>query len=474
MLFQADYKTMEKQRYTLLELSTMIGISISDAFPGRYWITAEINEIRENINGHCYLELIEKDPESDRIIARSKATIWAYTWRMLKPYFETSTGQAPGKGMMVLVEAGVEFHELYGLSLNIKDIDPVYTLGDMERKRALTIRRLEEEGIINMNKALAFPPLPSRIAVISSPSAAGYEDFIHQIMNNPVRYRLELTLFPAVMQGNNAWQSVTDALDAVFEQEAMFDLVVILRGGGSTSDLNCFDSYELASHIAQFPLPVITGIGHERDRTIAGIVAHTDLKTPTAVAGFLLDKFRDQEKRISNLISRICSEASRRIDNKRQAVTSTLKDLPVMLRNNLKNRNNHLASKGSALARAAGNYIQRSMHNLDSGHARFGFVIKNHLLRSKNTQKDFENRSLPEKTRAMIRKRSDKLILFETTIGLVDPSNILEKGYALVMKNGRIVKKASEVKYSDDLETKMHDGRIKSKVTLVKLNRKSG
>jgi len=167
-----------------------------------------------------------------------------------------------------------------------------------------------------MNRALELPILPSRIAVISSPVAAGYEDFIHQILNNPVRYRFELTLFPALMQGNTAGQSVIDALDAVFEKEGLFDLVVILRGGGSASDLNCFDNYDLASHIAQFPLPVITGIGHERDRTIAGITAHTDLKTPTAVAGFLLDKFRDQDQRIGNLISRITAEAFLKLSEK--------------------------------------------------------------------------------------------------------------------------------------------------------------
>ena len=282
---------MEKNKYTLLELSKLIGKTIENAFPGRYWLVAEINEIRENQNGHCYLELIEKDSEKDRIIARSRATIWANTWRMLKSYFETATSQPLGKGMMILVEVSVVFHELYGLSFNIRDIDPVYTLGDLERKRAETIKRLEQEGIINMNKELPFPVLPSRIAVISSPGAAGYEDFMHQITNNPGKYRFAITLFPATMQGDNTVSSVTEALEEIFEQESSYDLVVILRGGGSSSDLNSFDSYEIASHIAQLPLPVITGIGHERDRTIAGMVANTDLKTPTAVAEFLIGKF---------------------------------------------------------------------------------------------------------------------------------------------------------------------------------------
>jgi exodeoxyribonuclease VII large subunit len=458
---------MDRSKLTLLELAGMIGKSISDAFPGKYWVVAEINDIRENFSGHCYLELVEKDPEHDRIVARSKATIWAFTWRMLKPYFETSTSRPLSKGMMVLVEVAVEFHELYGMSLNIKDIDPVYTMGDLERKRAETIRRLEEEGIISMNRDLPFPLLPSRIAIISSPVAAGYEDFIHQVANNPRKYRLNLTLFPALMQGNSAGKSVTDALDEVFEKEKLFDVVVILRGGGSATDLNCFNSYEIASHIAQFPLPVITGIGHERDITIAGMVANTDLKTPTAVAEFLMGKFLELDIKLSNISARLTGKVMQLLQQNKQMIASSLKDLPQLVNNNLKQKARHLSLTGSALARSAGNFTRQKRQGIETSHARFGFGIKSFLLRLGKAEENIRINTLPDKTRNLIRKKTDKLLLLYTTTDLVNPENLLKKGYAMVLKNGKIIKTVNDINYNDIMETKLHDGRIESIVLKV-------
>ncbi len=469
-MWQARNDNMDTTKYTLLELTGMIGKTISDSFPGRYWVIAEINEIRENVSGHCYLELIEKDPDADSILARARATVWAYTWRLLKPYFETSTSQNLGKGIMILVEVTIEFHELYGLSLNIKDIDPVYTLGDLERRRAETIRQLEEEGIINMNKALPFPVIPSRIAVISSPLAAGYEDFIDQIRNNPGKYRIDTTLFPALMQGNGAGKSVTDALDKVFEKENMFDLVVILRGGGSAGDLNCFNTYEIAAHIAQFPLPVVTGIGHERDHTIAGMVAHTDLKTPTAAAEFLLGKFQELDQKIGTLGNRLTSEVSRILEQNKQMIINTLNNFPLILNNSLIQKGRQLKSTGSILARSANTFLQQNRHKIISNHSRFRFIIKNCFLRMKGRMEEVSTNNLPGRTRELIRKRGDRLLLYETTVGLVDPVNIIRKGYTLVLKDGRIIKNAKDIATEDVLETKFHDGRIKSKVLNININ----
>ncbi len=458
---------MGKTRYTLLEMNNMIGEAIYGAFTGSYWLVAEINEIREAANGHCYLELTEKEKNSDNIIARNRATIWAYTWRMLKPYFETSTSKKLGKGMMILVEVTVEFHELYGLSFNIKDIDPVYTIGDLERRRAEILRRLEEEGIINMNRSLEIPALPSRIAVISSQSAAGYEDFTHQMENNPYGYRFSISLFPALMQGSSAARSVTDALDAIFDQEDIFDVVVILRGGGSASDLNCFDSYEIAAHIAQFPLPVITGIGHERDLTIAGTVANTNVKTPTAVAELLIGKYREADALITTLGNRLAAGVSRLINKNRQVTDAFTTSLPVTLKNKIQHYSRGLLAAGSILARSAKGYIQKKHHVLDTSDYRFGIHTKNYLLRLKNREAEIRNQLLPQRIRSMINNRSEKLLLFETTIGLVDPENILKKGYAIVIKDGSIIKSVKQVSFNDILETKMHDGRITSKVSGV-------
>ncbi len=467
MFCQVKKINMEKTRLTLLELTELISVSIREAFPERYWIVAEINEIRENVNGHCYLELIQKDSDSNRIVARSKATIWAYTWRMLKPFFETSTSQFLSQGMTIMVEISVEFHELYGISLNIKDIDPVYTLGDLEKKRAETLKKLENEGIINMNRSIPFPDLPARIAVISSPVAAGYEDFMHQINNNQYGYSFDITLFPALMQGNNAAVSVTGALDAVFEKEEMFDIVVILRGGGSAADLNCFDSYEIAAHIAQFPIPVITGIGHERDYTIAGTVANIDLKTPTAVAEFLLGKFHELDIKTGKLGGRLTTLVSHIIGQNRYMIKTVIKNIPLIVTNNIKQNHRHLVSRSSLISNSAFRLINNNNYDLESRHSHFDFNIKHYLHRLKSTCQEIQDKSLPEKINNSLGKKQDKLHLISTTLQLVDPENILKKGYAVVLKNGKIIKKAQDIDSQDIIETKLHDGLIKSKVLNV-------
>lgn len=463
---------MQDNRFTLLELSNLIGESVRNSFPYRYWIIAEINEIRENVNGHCYLELIQKDTDQDRIVAISKATIWAYTWRMLRPFFETSTSQTLTRGMMILIEVTVEYHELYGLSLNVKDIDPVYTLGDLERKRAQTLKKLQEEGISDMNKSIGLPDLPSRIAVISSASAAGYEDFMHQVINNPVRYKISFTLFPALMQGENAARSVTLALDEIFEKSGMFDLVVILRGGGSTTDLNCFDSYEVASHIAQFPLPVITGIGHERDITIAGMVAHTNLKTPTAVAGFILEIFRKEDLRIENFSEKFVQKVERIIELNRQKIKAIVKYLPPATGNLLKDKSQSLFSMASVLTGSSAGFLQTKRYSLETVHTHFSHNIRNYFTNSGTKEKEIREVLLPGKIRVMLRNKANELLVFATTTGLVDPERLLKKGYSLLLKNGQIVKNAKEVNKDDVLETKLHDGRIKSRVLEVLSGRK--
>jgi len=461
---------MEKNRHSLMELTGMIGKAISRSFTGSYWVVAEINEIRENYSGHCYLELVEKDSENDNIVARCRATIWAYTWRMLKPYFETSTSQKLSKGMMILVEVIVEFHELYGISLNIKEIDPVYTIGDLERRRKEILHRLEEEGIINMNRQLEIPGVPSRIAVISSPAAAGYEDFIHQLENNSRNYRFSTTLFPALMQGSAAGRSVTGALDTVFEKEEMFDVVVILRGGGSASDLSCFDSYEIAAHIAQFPLPVITGIGHERDKTIAGMVANTNVKTPTAAAELLIGKYTEADTLVLSLGNRLASAVSSLIRQNRQVTSALSGSIPGIVKNRMQQAKAELRASGSIMARSAGGYIQKRHHTIDSFHYRFKLHTKNYLLSLRTSEVEVRTKLIPQHTIRMLKGRSERLHLFGTKLGLLDPENILKKGYALVMKNGNIVKSARNIHFDDLLETKLHDGRITSRVSDINIS----
>jgi len=262
---------MEEQ-LSLSELNSLVKEALQLAFPEQLWVVAEIGELKVNRTGHCYIELVEKDNITNEISARARATIWSWQFRFIQPYFETTTGQALTAGLKVLISVSVEFHEVFGYSLNIKDIDPNYTLGDMARRRAEIIRKLEDEGIIDMNKEIPLPEIPSRIAIISSPTAAGYEDFMNQLANNEAGYKFYTRLFPSTMQGTDAPKSIIAALNSIFEIETMFDVVVIIRGGGSQMDLNCFDDYDLAVNISQFPLPVLTGIGHEKDESIADLV----------------------------------------------------------------------------------------------------------------------------------------------------------------------------------------------------------
>ena len=298
------------QALSLVELNQRIHMTLEQAFPDTYWVRAEMSDVRENsASGHCYLEFIEKDPRSGQLLAKVRGAIWAKTFRLLKPYFEMETGQRFVSGLKVLVRVTVDFHELYGLSLTVVDIDPAYTLGDMARKRLEIIRQLQEEGVFGLNKELPLPLLPQRVALISSPTAAGYEDFMNQLMHNRAGYPFYVKLFPALMQGERTEGSVIAALDRIYAHQELFDVVALLRGGGATSDLNSFDSYLLAANCAQFPLPILTGIGHERDDTVVDLVAHTRLKTPTAVAEFLIARMDQAAKTLEDLQQAVIQSA---------------------------------------------------------------------------------------------------------------------------------------------------------------------
>jgi exodeoxyribonuclease VII large subunit len=323
---------MENNPLSLYELLGGVKMSLKSSLPPAMWVTAEISELKVNYSGHCYLELIEKDTSGESIKAKARATIWASVFRMIQPYFESATRSKLATGMKVMVKASVEFHELYGFSLNITDIEPSYTVGEMALKKQEIINRLIAEGVFEMNKSLYIPDIPRRIAVVSSKTAAGFGDFMDQLLQNDFGYKFSVELFPAVMQGAEAEQSIIEALDAVFEQEALFDLVVIIRGGGSQSDLNCFNSYWLAYHICQFPLPVLTGIGHEQDETIADLVAHTRLKTPTAVAEFLIGIFRQADQKVNELSLTLAELATDLIEIEKNRFASFMLSLKPAVR----------------------------------------------------------------------------------------------------------------------------------------------
>ena len=290
--------------YSLTELCTPISEAVAESLPETYRVRVEISSLTVK-GGHCYMELVEKAPATGLPSARIRATCWQNVWTMLSAWFQQEAGRPLAAGMQVLLEVSVNCHPVYGLSLQVTGIDPSYTLGGIALERQRTIARLEQEGVMKMQQLLALPALCRRIAVISSADAAGYGDFVHQLENNPSGFRFHIRLFAALMQGDRAAASMLEALERVYASVSDFDVLVIIRGGGATADLGCFDNYELACACAQFPLPVLTGIGHQRDVAVVDMVAHTSLKTPTAVAAFLLARLAGEQERLDRIMQRL-------------------------------------------------------------------------------------------------------------------------------------------------------------------------
>lgn len=346
---------------SLSELCALLDEQLQQAFPATYWVRAEIAQLTDR--GHCYLELIEK---SDKGIfaAKMRATCWSGTWQLISAYFRQETGKLPEAGMQVLVEVSVTFHPVYGLSLNILNIDPSFTLGDLARQRQLTLQQLEKDGVLDMNKSLPLPTLIRRIAVISAADAAGYGDFCHQLTGNPYGLQFTTRLFPAVMQGDGAVRSIIAALNAISENADDFDCVAIIRGGGSTTDLTCFDTYELASHCAQFPLPIFSGIGHTRDISIVDMVVHSSLKTPTAVAEALISHNAQQLVRIDELRQRLSRIATQMVAVRRQQIEQLRLTLQYTVSSTLQQERSKLQMFAQAIALHSPEQIFRKGYSL--------------------------------------------------------------------------------------------------------------
>ena len=327
---------MQDNRLTLRQLNLMVKDAIEMQLPDEYWVEAELAECRER-GGHCYLELIEKEDTTNTPVAKASAKCWRQTWLMLQPYFERTTGQPLRTGMKVLLKVYAQFHEAYGFSWIVTDIDPTYTLGDMARKRQEIIRQLKEEGVFDLQRELCIPRFAKRIAVISAEGAAGYGDFCRQLEDNEYGFKFEVTLFPAIMQGEQVESSVVAALNSIYDCIRDFDVVVIIRGGGATSDLSGFDTLALAENVAQFPIPIITGIGHDRDESILDMVANTRAKTPTAAAALLIDNLRQVLERINEAQQRITMAISQRFATQKARLDSLQTLIPVLAQRTLTN-----------------------------------------------------------------------------------------------------------------------------------------
>ena len=404
---------MESTHLSLSDINFLVKETIRNEFPNLYWVRAEISEMKINASGHCYMEFVEKDPHSGYMLAKAQGRIWANTFRMLRPYFEKETKQPFRAGLKVLVHVSVDFHEIYGYALTVSDIDPTFTVGDMAQQRTAILKQLETDGVLTLNKELKLAELPKRIAVISSETAGGYEDFVDQLKINGKKYNFRTKLFPALMQGMQAEESIISALNKIYVEYERFDAVVIIRGGGAVSDLNCFDSYLLAANCAQFPLPVITGIGHEKDNSVLDIIAHTRVKTPTAAAEFLIDKMTEAENKLLSMETAVFQNASRYIMSAKNKLLSITSKFPVIVTQTQLKQKSKLEK------------IEHTIYTL----------INNHLTRQKH-----------------------RLQLSEQIIKSASPENILKKGYTLTLKNGKIIKSSTHLQKGERITIRFSDG----------------
>lgn len=448
---------------SLLELNSRVKQVLKQQLCEAVWITAEITELQLNRSGHCYLQLVDKRETDESILATARATIWAFTFRTLQPYFETTTGRRLAKGMKVMLLVEVVFHELYGYSLNVKDIDPTYTVGDLERKRKEILKQLEQEGIIDMNRELEFPILPKTIAVISSPTAAGYGDFMNQLEQNTYGFRFHVKLFPAVMQGEQTTVSIIAALEQIFAHEELFDVVVLIRGGGSQTDLGSFDSYELAANVAQFPLPIIAGIGHERDETIVDRVAHLRVKTPTAAAVHLIDCFLEQENQLLEWQHDFMLGVQEILNQEQKHQMVLASECKRAVQNILTTQQAHLKILSQQVNHGAERYTERRLQDIEQLTRRMEGRVA--LLMERNRgQLALLHGRIQQKTGQIFSENSRRLELAARTMKLVDPKNVLERGYSITRHYGKTVKHLADLRPGDLLETETIEGIIRSEV----------
>ena len=401
---------------TLLELNGMVRATLECGMPDEYWVEAELAEARET-RGHCYMELVQKDGQTNTPVAKASAKCWKQTWAVLAPYFERTTGQPLHAGMKVLLRVYPNFHEAYGFSWIVTDIDPTFTVGDMARRRMEIIAALKEQGIFDMNRQLQLPMFAQRIAVISSETAAGYGDFYNQLTDNSYGFKFSVTLFPAIMQGERVEQSVIAALEHIYDNIDDYDCVVIIRGGGATSDMSGFETLALAENVAQFPLPVITGIGHDRDESVLDMVSCIRVKTPTAAAAYLISHLGEVNDLIDNCNERIIRSATMRMEMQKMRLANLSERIPRVF----------------SLVKV------KQEARLDALNARLTSAIQHVLDRQKHRLE-------------MLGQRAASL----------DPKILLKRGYSITLKAGKAVRDKEMLEPGDEIETIFEKGTIKS------------
>ena len=429
------------QHLSLYELNSLVRDVISMSLPDSYWVEAELSEAREGYGGHCYMELIEKDERSNTPVAKAHASCWRNRWGLIKPHFERITGQRIHAGMKVLLKVHAQFHENYGFFWIVDDIDPNYTMGDMARKRQEIINTLKEEGVFELQKELQLPMFCQRIAVISSATAAGYGDFCNQLADNDYGLQFRTRLFPATMQGEGVEQSVIAALDCINAEWEDWDCVVIIRGGGATSDLSGFDTLALAENVANFPLPIITGIGPERDESVLDMISFQRVKTPTAAAAFLVQHLTDVYATVMDAQEAISQYVKRRLQMERMRLDRLSNQIPTLF---------------SLVKTRQGAYLDRLMNRLSARvQSRISDSRRRLDILSGNIQPVIERKLMTQRHR---------LEMLDQRIKSQDPALLLKRGYSITLRDGKAVKDAAQLNAGDIIETRFAEGSVTSEV----------
>lgn len=436
-----------QQHLSLYELNSMVRDVIEMSMPDSYWVEAELSEAREGYGGHCYMELIQKDERSNTPIAKAHAACWRSKWMLLRPQFERITGQRIHAGMKVLLKVHPQFHENYGFSWIVDNIDATYTMGDMARKRQEIIATLKEEGVFDLQKELMLPMFCQHIAVISSATAAGYGDFCNQLADNEYGLYFATQLFPATMQGEGVEQSVIEALNRINDEWEKWDCVVIIRGGGATSDLSGFDTLALAENVANFPLPIITGIGHERDESVLDMISFQRVKTPTAAAAFLINHLAEVYAKVMDAQETIVNDVKHRVQVEKMRLERLSKSIPTLF--------SLVKTKQSAR-------LDRLMDHLNATvQVRVANAQRKLAVLSSNIQPVLERKLMKEQHR---------LQMLEQRAKSQDPEILLKRGYSITLKDGKSVRDASLLQKGDILETRFAKGTIHSEVKDAKTN----
>lgn len=423
---------------SLFELNNLVREVIATDLSMEYWVEAELSEVRE-VRGHCYMELVQKDMFSNTPVAKASAKCWKSKWMYVRPKFEQITGQYLHTGMKVMLKVYADFHEAYGFSWIVTDINPEYTLGDMAKKRMQIIEQLKREGVFDLQKELEIPMFAQRVAVISSQNAAGFGDFTRQLTDNSYGFKFQVELFPAIMQGEGIEGSVIAALDAINERLDEFDVVVIIRGGGATSDMSGFDTLALAENVANFPLPIITGIGHDRDESVLDMISHTKVKTPTAAAALLVEHLEVVWQMLMEAENELVTVAQHRIENEKQRLSHIAEKIPVLF---------------SLVKTHYENVLDKLLMTISS------------MINEKVSSEKHNVLLMEEKIKPLVDVRLQRekhhLMMLEQRVKALDPEILLKRGYSITLCKGKVVVDASMLKSGDEVETKVRKGTFKS------------